>query len=57
MTGLLGRSLASKNAELLVLRHKGAALRRAHPRPRLGWADRAVLAALIACRPKTRSRG
>jgi putative transposase len=41
---LLARSTASKDAELLMLRHEVAVLRRSNPRPRSDWADGAILA-------------
>jgi putative transposase len=44
---VLGRSSASKDIELLVLRHEVAVLGRANPKPRLDGADRAVFAALV----------
>jgi len=54
---LLARSSASKNAELLVLRHAVVVLRRPHPKPRLDWADRAVLAALSWLVPRALCEG
>jgi len=52
---LVRREETWKTAEILILRHQLAVLQRQQPRrPRLNWADRALLAALLGVIPKAR---
>jgi hypothetical protein len=47
-----------KTAEILISRHQLAVLQRRQPRrPGSDWADRALLATLLAVIPKARRRG
>ena len=46
-----------KTAEILILRHQLAVLQRQPRRPKLNWADRALLAALLGVIPKARRQG
>jgi putative transposase len=48
---LLARSQASKDAEIMILRHEVAVLRRQIARPKMDWTDRAVLAGLARLLP------
>lgn len=48
----LMRSEASKNAEILALRHQVNVLRRQIARPRPTWADRALISALAGYCPR-----
>jgi len=48
---LLARSDAAKDAEILMLRHEVAVLRRTNQRPPLTWVDRAFLSAVARLLP------
>jgi putative transposase len=45
---------AAKDAEILVLRHQLAVLRRQVTRPRFTWSDRALVALLVGLVPRER---
>jgi putative transposase len=49
---LLARSETANQVEILVLRHQLAMLQRTTPRPRMSWADRAFIAALVRLLPR-----
>jgi hypothetical protein len=55
---LAGREASWKEAEILLLRHQLGVLQRQQVRkPRLTWADRGLIAALISVVPRPRRTG
>jgi putative transposase len=54
---LRARSDTTKEIEILVLRHQLAVLQGRTPRPRMSWADRALIAALARLLPVRRRLG
>src|ERR1035437_9772545 len=58
MLRLSRRGETWKTAEILILRHQLTVLQRRQPRrPKLNWADQALLAALLSVIPKARRHG
>ena len=51
------RSVVALEAEVMILRHELAVLRRSAPKPRSDWADRALIAALAGVISPRRRRG
>ena len=57
IVGVHRMDVLAKDAEILVLRHQLAVLRRQMARPRFSWSDRALIALLARLVPKSRCSG